>query len=533
MKHILIAFSFFYSMSTGMAQSPIRIPLQKGEQIWSGVIREGHKMPFEAGYIFDYYANNNYNQIAPLLVSNQGLYVWSEEPYQFEITEVELIISKYLGKVEHGRQGSSLAEARNKAMELYFPPSGKLPDTLLFAKPQYNTWIELTYNQNQEDILKYAQNILDNDLPPGVLMIDDTWQEDYGLWQFQGKRFPDPKAMMDQLHDMGFKLMLWVVPFVSPDQTLIMQKLMKDKAVLMNKDNENTTWETAEHPAIIPWWNGYSALLDFTNPAAVEWFEGELDRLVEEYAVDGFKLDAGDMHFYPDHALSMKPVTPNQQSELYAQLAFKYPLNEYRACWKLANQPIAQRLHDKTHTWDDVQKLIPHMLTAGITGYTFSCPDMIGGGEYRSFLNLDSYDQDLVVRSAQCHALMPMMQFSVAPWRVLDEERVAAVKRAVDIRMEHTPLILILKLAKVSAENGQPIINNMEYLYPNQGYENIRDQFFLGENILVAPMDKKGFERKVVLPKGKWIADDGKVFKGGKTYTIDVPIDRLPYFTKK
>ena len=337
--------------------------------------------------------------------------------------------------------------------------------------------------------------------------------------------------MMDELHKMGFKVMLWVCPFVSPDQALTVREIMKGKGFLLQKENNNTTWETAKNPAIIKWWNGYSALLDFTNPSATDWFNKQLDRLTNEFGVDGFKLDAGDMEFYPKDALSKENVTPNRQCELYAQFGLRYPLNEYRACWKMAGQPLAQRLRDKRHSWDDMQMLIPHMITEGLAGYTFSCPDMIGGGEFSSFLDLNSYDEELVVRSAQCHTLMPMMQFSVAPWRVLNKKNLAAVEKAVEIRKEFTPLIL--ERTKQSAQTGEPIISNLEYYYPNQGFENIKDEFLLGEKLLIAPMTKKGYSREIILPKGKWIADDGTKYKGGKSYIINVPIDRIPYFEKQ
>ena len=157
-----------------------------------------------------------------------------------------------------GRNGKTLREAREFASGNFFPASGKMPDELLFSEPQYNTWIELTYNQNQEDVLKYAHAIIDNGFPPGVFMIDDTWQEDYGLWDFHPGRFPDPKKMMDELHKMGFKVMVWVCPFVSPDQALIVREIMKGKGFLLQKENENTTWETAPNPAII---NGGTAIL--------------------------------------------------------------------------------------------------------------------------------------------------------------------------------------------------------------------------------------------------------------------------------
>jgi alpha-glucosidase len=155
---------------------------------------------------------------------------------------------------------------------------------------------------------------------------------------------------------------------------------------------------------------------------------------------------------------------------------------------------------------------------------------MIGGGLLDTFEKKGNLNQDLVVRSAQCQALMPMMQFSVAPWRVLDSTHLTAVKIAVKLRTKFAPLIL--KLAKESSQNGDPIVKNMEFVFPGQGYENIVNQFMLGDNILVAPMLESKLSRNVILPKGKWLSDDGKVYKGGKSYEIDVPLDRLPYFTK-
>jgi alpha-glucosidase len=197
----------------------------------------------------------------------------------------------------------------------------------------------------------------------------------------------------------------------------------------------------------------------------------------------------------------------------------------------MAGQPLAQRLRDKAHEWEDVQKLIPHMLAEGLAGYTFSCPDLIGGGDFDSFQDLKRFDQDLVVRSAQVHALMPMMQFSVAPWRVLDAEHLKAVKLAVKIREQFTPTIL--ELARQSAKTGEPIVRSLEYAFPHQGFEDVKDQFMLGDTILVAPLDRKGSSRQVVLPKGDWIGDDGKTHPGGATYTLEVPLGRIPYFRLK
>jgi alpha-glucosidase len=197
--------------------------------------------------------------------------------------------------------------------------------------------------------------------------------------------------------------------------------------------------------------------------------------------------------------------------------------------WKMAGQPLAERLRDKAHNWNDVKLLIPDILAQGIVGYNFSCPDMIGGGEFSSFLNAKEIDQELVVRSAQCHALMPMMQFSAAPWRILDEKHFNAVKKSIELRKSYTDLIW--KIAQESASTGEPIVRFMEYEFPGQGFENVKDQFMLGKDILIAPVLEKGqLKRQVKLPKGKWKTVDNKIVKGGQVIIVDAPLDVLPIF---
>lgn len=515
-----------------LAQNNLQLPLEPDEFWWSGVVNEGQKMPFNksSDYSIDLFGDNYSNQVQPLLLSSKGRYVWSEEPFKFEIKNNQLTVIG-TAKVDNGKVGNSIREAQQFVTKKYFAPSGKLPDTMLFSRPQYNTWIELTYNQNQADVLKYAHAIIDNGLPPGVLMIDDTWQEDYGVWDFHPKKFPDPKAMVNELHQLGFKVMVWICPFVSADQE-VYRKLKDKKAFLLNASPGDTaSWEQSKaHPLLVQWWNGASAELDFTNPAAVDWFNEKLAFLTAAYKIDGFKFDAGDMVFYPAMALTKEKITPNKHCELFGQFGLKYPLNEYRAMWKNAGQPLVQRLCDKAHSWEDAQKLIPNMLLGAMVGYSFNCPDMIGGGEWTSFKEgSPNLQTALIVRSAQIHALMPMMQFSVAPWRILNKEELAAVRDAVATRTKFTPLIM--ELAKNAAQTGEPIVRSMEYEFPNQGYAQLNDQFMLGSKLLVAPATEKGqTTKKVFLPKGKWKSDEGKMYKGGQSVTIDVPLKRLPYF---
>ena len=122
-------------------------------------------------------------------------------------------------------------------------------------------------------------------------------------------------------------------------------------------------------------------------------------------------------------------------------------------------------------------------------------------------------DQELFVRYAQASALFPMMQFSLAPWRVLDEGHLASVREAALLHTSQAEAILAL--AKEASETGIPIVRNMEFAFPNQGYEAVRDQFLLGDDILVAPISTKGRDsRTVLIPPGRWEGMDGAVGEG-------------------
>lgn len=521
---------FFITLSFQVT-SQLIIPIEKNERWYGGSVNEGDKMPFQEGYSNSLINFIQGNQASPLLISTKGRYIWCEQPFSYQVSNGNLIINEDNLKIDLQKVGSTLKEAYLSASAKYFPTLGKTPDERLFSSPQYNTWIELIYNQNQKDILKYAEAIIDNGYPPGILMIDDNWAPYYGKFEFRKDRFPNAKEMIAKLHEMGFKVMIWVCPFISLDSE-VGRQLSKEKLLLMsNEGNINLNWKDAKTPTVVNWWNGYSGVLDFSNPGAVKWFDEQLMHLVEYYGIDGFKLDAGDPEYYAGNVVSyIKETTPNKHCELFGIFGLKYPLNEYRAMWKRGGEPLAERLRDKYHTWEDLQKLIPHITVSGLLGYAFTCPDMIGGGDYSSFLDVssDKLNQELIVRSAQCHALMPMMQFSVAPWRVLDEKHHNAVKKAVEIRQKFVPEIM--ELVDNAAKTGEPIVRNVEYQFPNQGFEEVKDQFMLGNKILVAPIVTKGTQRSIKLPKGNWLDSRGKKIRGNKSYVYDIALDELLWF---
>jgi len=523
---LLVSVVFFIpvlSASLPGETSEIGLKILANEYWWGGSVVDGDLMPYStSAFHHDQFADVKGNQAQPLLISSKGRFIWSEFPLDFEFKDDSLVVKCSFGKIEYGQHGKTLREVFSYVSREYFPPSGEIPDPLLFTNPQYNTWIELQYNQNEKDVLSYARSILENGFPPGVLMIDDNWQIDYGNWDFSAERFEDPHRMIEKLHTMGFKVMLWVCPFISPDSEVYRD--LAFRGLLVFEDSARS------RPAIVRWWNGASAVLDLTNPDGEKWYREQLVNLQEKYGVDGFKLDAGDPEYYLG-TYSYKNCLPNDQTEKHNSIGLEFALNEFRAAWKMAGKPLAQRLRDKEHSWDDLGELIPDLLAQGLDGYAFTCPDMIGGGEVNSFTDKAILDEDLIVRSAQCHALMPMMQFSVAPWRVLNQEKLEICREMAELH--HSFGNEILEIAREAAKSGEPIARHMAYEFPELGYERITDQFMLGEDVLVAPVTKKNtYSRPVVFPPGKWKGENGSVIEGPVCVPIEVPIERLPWFRR-
>ncbi len=508
------------------------VKLLPGESWWGGVINKGSKMPLgKENFSFDFYGDVDANQVSPLLISTKGRHVWGEFPYKFSFRNDSLIIESRVNDFVIEQSGNSLKDAYKTASKKYFPSSGLWPDSLLVTAPQYNLWIELMYKPTQKDVLDYAHKVLKNGLPPGVLMIDDNWTSYYGQFDFDKEKFPDPKGMMRQLHDMGFKVMLWICPFISSDSEPYRQLRDSKLLYLDNEGKKSASYKDVSKPMIMKWWNGYSACLDLTNPAAGEWLNKKLAFLQEEYSVDGFKFDAGDAFYYDNlNLVSYQNMNPNEHTTLWAKVGLNFPLNEYRSMWKMGGQPLVQRLFDKAHSWEDLNTLIPNTITQQLVGYTFTCPDMIGGGSFSSFLGGATIDQKLIVRSAQCSGLMPMMQFSVAPWRILDSVYLKAVLKVVETRQKYLPVIM--EVLRSSAKTGEPALRPLEYDYPNQGFEQVKDQFLIGEKLLIAPVVSTNDSRTVVFPKGKW-KYNGKTITGPASRVYKVELDELLIFEKQ
>lgn len=496
----------------------------KDECFYGGATHHGSRLPLCA---FSHYQINLRktsagNQSAPLFLSTKGRYIWSPSPFTIKVCKGKI---KCWGDspISLCNAGTNLRDAYHAACAAHFHPTGSLPDALFFQKAQFNTWVELTYNHNQKSIMEYANDIVKAGFSPGILMIDDSWQTDYGVWEFCPDRFPNPKQMIQELHELGFKVMLWIVPYLSPKSQEYPQRHTDIESLYRNKKGK---------PVMIRWWNGRSYTLDLRKPADIQYMDIALYKLIHEYGIDGFKFDGGNIRDYIKSGINSKDAIALNQA--YFTYAARFKFSEAKDTFGLAELPLVQRLRDKRHSWrlDGINKIVPDAINASLLGYRFLCPDMIGGGEYHAFQRKKHISEELVVRYAECSALFPMMQFSVNPMRILSKEN---LKKVLELAKLHESFgDYIYNLAITAANSGEPILKPLCYYDPEGGYEKVTDEFMLGDDILSAPIVKKGrTQRTVMLPKGRWKYIDGKVYEGRQNITVNAELGSLPYFIRK
>jgi hypothetical protein len=293
-----------------------------------------------------------------VLVSNYGRYLWADDP-----SAVVTSLPDGRIRLEHASGATVAASAAPNpagglraafaaAAAAHYPASGRAPADALLTAPQYNLWMESNLDRanepTQAKVLAYAEAVLAHGMPPGVLMIDTNWAEHNGSFRFHLGRFPAPAAMCARLHALGFRIAVWVSPFVSPDSETF--RAARAAGYLVRDAATGSV-------ALAEWWDGYSALVDLTNPEARAWLAAGLES-VRALGVDGFKLDGGDPPFYKGAAASegacagaanesengrcdgadggdAARFVGHAQCAAFAQFGLRYDIAELRACWKV------------------------------------------------------------------------------------------------------------------------------------------------------------------------------------------------------
>ena len=391
------------------------------------------------------------------------------------------------------------------------------------------------------------------DLATSAVWIDRPYATGVNTFDFDAKKFPDPKAMLAKAHALGFRVSLWHTPYLDEKDpsTQALREVAtskgyypKERGLLLNK------WGTP---------------VDLTNPDAFVWWQSLIQKYVD-MGIEGFKLDYGE------------DIVPGIFG---ARNVWKFADGSDERTMHARYQPLyhsayAQLLEDEGHfllcrggTYGDQTNVsviwpgdldasfakhgeqitvdgkkysavggLPAALIAGLSlgpsGFPFYGSDT---GGYRH----SPPDKELFTRWFQSTALSPVMQIGTStndvaweptPKNGFDQEMLGWYRSYTRLHLRLFPYIWTY--AKRLKTDGRPIQRALGLAHPELG-EHPDDTFLLGDSLLVAPVVERGkTTRDVVLPAGDWLDWwTGQSHTGSKTLTVAAPLDVLPLFLKK
>ena len=405
------------------------------------------------------------------------------------------------------------------------------PNDSALESPIWSTWAEYKVFINQSAVLDYAKHILDSGYPHSVLEIDDRWSSTYGDFTFDPIKFPNPQEMVQQLHEWNFSVMVWITPFCD-DEATVYQEGLENHYFVLKDTGHNGTQGQGRTAYPVNWWQNNrtgSAVLDVTNPAAVEWFKSRLRHMQQSLGIDGFKLDAGETVYIPplsdptawyfDRAVFKNDTQPLEYTRLYASIANDLGgFTEVRAAWRTQQHRNFVRIMDLDSVWgykNGIASIIPRVLLFGTLGYRYVLPDMIGGngyGDRGDLLYRGMPTAELYIRWIQCNLLLPM-QLSIPPWRygssghdpLLYGQLLEAVRTVFQLRES---LMVFYRMAVRGAVSGLPMARPLWHADPlNPDSWKVEDQYMVGNMVVVAPiLQPNSTSRTVFLPPGSWVS---------------------------
>jgi alpha-D-xyloside xylohydrolase len=391
----------------------------------------------------------------------------------------------------------------------------------------YEPWVWEDEEHTAQAVLDLVDGYRREGIPVGAVIIDSPWQTNYNTFEF-GPNYPDPAALIGELHALGVKVLLWATAFVNVSST---DGPERGKAPLY--DEARAAGYFVDGGRTIEWWRGEGSAVDFFNPDAVAWWYRQMDRAFA-LGVDGWKVDNADNVLPERVQTAAGRKSRSQYGEAYYRAFYRYVAERNPEAITLARAyddgrffaPVdvnpAGWVGDQPSDWgaEGIGKALDNILVSAGQGYAVLGSD-IGGYHH------DGGDDELFIRWTQLGALSPLMenggQGEHRPWK-LGREVLAAYRYYAKL---HHQLVPYLYSAGVEAHRtGRPIIGRIDRQ---------NRQYTLGQDLLAAPITQNWDERRVRLPADtRWhdYWDDDRVVAGPTVVAHDGPTERAPLFIR-
>lgn len=443
-------------------------------------------------------------------------------------------------------------------IQYYFIPGENIKEvvknyTALTGRMEMPPLWSLGYQQcrfsyfSQEEVRELVKTFEEKDIPLDVVYLDIDYMDGFRVMTFKTPNFDDAAGLIGDLKEKGIRTITIIDPGVKVDEEYPVFK--------RGKEGNHFTKKLDGEIFIGAVWPGDSAFPDFSNKDCREWWKSELKKFISEHGMDGIWNDMNEpCVFNNDHKTMLETCLHNSDNGVIEHKEFhnRYGF-EMSRCSKEAQEELhpnergfsmtratyagGQRYSsvwtgDNMSLWSQMRMSISMNANLGISGFSFVGNDVSGFG-------LDS-SEELFIRWMEMGPFIPifrnhsnMYTRRQEPWAFGPRaEKIA--KKSIELRYELLPYIY--DLYYISHKEGLPIFRPMIMEYEkDMNLLNMREQFMLGENMIVAPVLYEGERSKTVyLPKGIWFNYfTMEKLQGGKWYKLPCELDEILVFVKE
>ncbi|MEO7988239.1 MAG: glycoside hydrolase family 31 protein [Chryseolinea sp.] len=394
-----------------------------------------------------------------------------------------------------------------------------------------------------KEVLTLAQTFRDKDIPADVIVFDIHYMEQYKIFTWSKKDFPDPKGLLDKLKALGFHVVVMCDPGIKEEKGYnAYEEGVKEDVFIKYPDGTNYSGQV---------WPGWCHFPDFTNPKTRTWWKEQFKDYVA-LGVEGYWNDMNEIatwgQMLPEniemdfdgnkatmrkgrnvYGFQMARSTYEGTKEL---LKGKRPFNLTRSGFSGVQRYAAVWTGDNV-AYDDHMMLGVRMVNSmGLTGIAFAGYD-VGGF-------VGNADINLFTRWISIGSLSPFFRGhsminsrDSEPWSY-GEEAEQISRNYIKFRYQLLPYIY--SLFYEASLNGMPVQRSLaiDYTHDPKIYDGqFFNQYLLGPSILVAPVESNKEFVKVYFPEGDWYyLYTGKIYAGNTEVILECPLNKLPVFVK-
>jgi len=413
-------------------------------------------------------------------------------------------------------------------LEKYTALTGRAPQ---LPEWSFGLWLSTSFvtDYDEKTVTAFIDEMENRDIPLDVFHFDCFWMREYQWCDFEWdpRTFPEPAAMLARLKAKGLKISLWINPYIGQASPLFAE----GKAggyFLKRHDGSVWQWDL---------WQAGNAIVDFTNPAARDWFKSKLRPLLE-MGVDCFKTDFGER--IPTDVIYFNGADPIQMHNLYTQL-----YNE--TVWELLQEVKGENaivfarsataggqkmpVHwggDNTSTFESMAESLRGGLSLSLSGFGYWSHD-IGG--FEGTPDPAVFKRWLAFGLLSSHSRLHGNESVRVPWSI-DEEAVDVTRTFVKLKKKLHPYLV--KTMREVTEKGLPMMRPMLLEFPNDPTAWFLDQqYMLGSDLLVAPVFTASGEVTFYLPAGQWRNYfTNEVLDGGRWLTETHGFNSIPLYER-